>query len=413
MEKRLKVLVSAYACEPHKGSEPGVGWNWAKELSRFHEVWLITRTNNRIFIEEELSKQPIPNLQFAYVDLPRWIAFWKRGQKGLYLYYFLWQLIAYQKAKALHKHISFDVVHHTTFGSILLPTFMPCLKVPFIWGPVGGAELIPKSLRKNLTSKSRIYEKFRDLIVFMNYKLNPLTRISISRAKLILCRTKITLESIPSKYKIKSFTMVETGVNKEFIEGMAAESNSRDSQKILMAGRLLHLKGFDLGIKAFSKVQDKYPEAQLIILGSGPEEFRLKSLAQKQSEAKRIIFGKSIPRAKFLELLREAHIFLMPSMKEAGTWVLFEAMAAAVPVVCLDYSGPGDIVDDNCAIKVPVGPEQQVIRDLSAALDRLLGSKKLAKQIGTAGPRRLMDYYLWESKGDTAQRLYGEVLKEV
>lgn len=30
MPKKLKVLVNAYACEPDKGSEPGVGWNWAK-----------------------------------------------------------------------------------------------------------------------------------------------------------------------------------------------------------------------------------------------------------------------------------------------------------------------------------------------------------------------------------------------
>lgn len=35
MEKRLKVLVSAYACEPDKGSESGVGWKWVKQIARF------------------------------------------------------------------------------------------------------------------------------------------------------------------------------------------------------------------------------------------------------------------------------------------------------------------------------------------------------------------------------------------
>ena len=68
--KKLKVLVSAYACEPDKGSEPGVGWNWAKQIAHFHEVWVVTRTNNRPAIEERIEKNPDPNLHFIYVDLP-------------------------------------------------------------------------------------------------------------------------------------------------------------------------------------------------------------------------------------------------------------------------------------------------------------------------------------------------------
>jgi hypothetical protein len=44
--KRLRILVSAYACEPYKGSEQGVGWNWVLELSKTKDVWVITRSNN-------------------------------------------------------------------------------------------------------------------------------------------------------------------------------------------------------------------------------------------------------------------------------------------------------------------------------------------------------------------------------
>ena len=42
----MKILLSAYACEPNRGSEQGVGWSWAVELSKHHEVWVITRYNN-------------------------------------------------------------------------------------------------------------------------------------------------------------------------------------------------------------------------------------------------------------------------------------------------------------------------------------------------------------------------------
>ena len=49
-----RVLISAYACEPGKGSEPGVGWNWVKQISRFYETFVITRSNNKEAIEKEM-----------------------------------------------------------------------------------------------------------------------------------------------------------------------------------------------------------------------------------------------------------------------------------------------------------------------------------------------------------------------
>ena len=91
----MKLLISAYACEPGLGSEPGVGWNCVRQAARFHEVWVLTRKNNREPIENALKTVPLENVHFAYFDLPRWARFWKRGTRGLHLYYYLWQIGAY------------------------------------------------------------------------------------------------------------------------------------------------------------------------------------------------------------------------------------------------------------------------------------------------------------------------------
>jgi len=93
--KRMKVLISAYACEPDKGSEPGVGWNWGKQIAKFAEVWVITRSNNRESIERELHKNPVSNIHFVYYDVPKLLGFWKKKTRGLYPYYILWQIGAY------------------------------------------------------------------------------------------------------------------------------------------------------------------------------------------------------------------------------------------------------------------------------------------------------------------------------
>jgi hypothetical protein len=60
--RRLNVLLSAYACEPGRGSEPAVGWNTAVELASHHEVWVLTRANNRPQIEARLAGDPVPGL---------------------------------------------------------------------------------------------------------------------------------------------------------------------------------------------------------------------------------------------------------------------------------------------------------------------------------------------------------------
>jgi hypothetical protein len=57
----IKILMSAYACEPGKGSEPGVGWRWAIETAALnHEVWVITRTNNKAAITAGVAQHGKP-----------------------------------------------------------------------------------------------------------------------------------------------------------------------------------------------------------------------------------------------------------------------------------------------------------------------------------------------------------------
>src|SRR5205085_1855514 len=88
----VKVLMVAYACEPGQGSEPAVGWEWAHEaVAAGHEVWVITRRNNRGPIEAALGPG---SPKFEYVDLPRPFLWAKRrtGHLGLLGYYYFWQL---------------------------------------------------------------------------------------------------------------------------------------------------------------------------------------------------------------------------------------------------------------------------------------------------------------------------------
>ena len=60
----MKVLISAYICAPHRGSEPGAGWNWSLAAAEDNEVWVLTRERNRAAIEAEPGHAPSPTPAF-------------------------------------------------------------------------------------------------------------------------------------------------------------------------------------------------------------------------------------------------------------------------------------------------------------------------------------------------------------
>jgi len=151
----LNILLSAYACEPNKGSEPEVGWKWALALSkRGHQVYVITRKNNKNIIDEYLKKNSLDNLKFIYFDFPSWILKTIKGKSNAYAYFyiFLWQIGIFFAIKPVLKKIKFDFIHHVTFASLRFPSFLSLYNIPFIYGPVAGGDTIPFRLRKKFSN---------------------------------------------------------------------------------------------------------------------------------------------------------------------------------------------------------------------------------------------------------------------
>src|ERR1700735_1306722 len=99
----MRVLLSAYGCEPNKGGEPEVGWQRTVHMLPFaDEVWVITRSNNQPVIEAHPISRA-PGLHFIYYDLPRALLRFKKQRGFLPLYLILWQWGAYCEARRQHR----------------------------------------------------------------------------------------------------------------------------------------------------------------------------------------------------------------------------------------------------------------------------------------------------------------------
>lgn len=390
------------------GSEPGVGWNTARELVKQHRVWVITRDDNRPMIEAELARNPIPGLESVYCDIPcsQW---WKRGLQGVHLHYYLWQVRAYFVARKLHSKVNFDLVHHVTYVRYSSPSFLSLLPIPFVWGPVGGGESAPKAFWQDFSLRGKAYETLRSLARWLG-ECDPFVRLTARRSILAQATTVDTAKRLYEMGARHVEVLSQLGLSKEDITQLAQYATPDSPQvRFISIGRLLHWKGFHLGLRAFA--QANLPDdAEYWILGNGPEGERLQTLAEELGIAHQVKFWNELPRNETLQKLGECLALVHPSLHDSGGLVCLEAMAAGRPVVCLDLGGPAIQVTKETGFKVTAYSPEQAVHDLAEAMNCLAKNPELRIQMGQAGQKRVREEFAWEKKGQLLAQLYQEIL---
>lgn len=401
-----KILISAYACEPNKGSEQAVGWNIVLQLAQHNEVHVITRANNQNPINDFLSNNKGGNIIFHYYDTPKMFLSLKNKERGVYFYYILWQIGIIKMALRIAKENHFDYAYHLTFGSIWLPTFLWLLPAKFIWGPVGGGEAIPDTFIKTLSLKGRLLQYLRNLLKWTIY-INPLLMLSALKAKAILCRTPNTINTFPKFIRSKCSILTDGAIEKNIFT-FKANYNNKNLISLIATSRLIHTKNVSTIVKSVALIPDKY-KIKLIIVGSGPEEKNIKNLISKLNITERVELIQFISRQEVLNYLSNADIYLFGSLKEACNLSLLESMAIGLPVICLNWSGMSISTDDSCAIRLPVTDPEQMPKDMAAAIIKLIENPELRKQMGEAGRKRIKEVFNWEAKGRFMENLLKEL----
>ena len=408
MESQCKhtILVSAYGCEPLKGSEAGVGWNWMLQMAKTNYLHVITRANNQEVIEAHLPQDLKEKIQFHYYDTPNFIKKLKNKAKGLYFYYFCWQLGIIPLVRKILKQHKIDYTMHLTFGSMWMPTFPPLFKTSFIWGPVGGGDCEPKSFLKILPLKQRIIQSARYAMNALSF-LHPLIMFPATRAKVILVRTPNTANVIPRCFKNKTKIILETAME-DTIFLYKKKAQDKNDIKLITTGRLLPNKNILTAVKALQYLP-KDKNISLTIVGSGYQRAEIEEVAKTIDWGNNVNIIAEMPRQEVLHLVEQSDIFLFPSLREGGSWSLMEAMAIGLPVICLDWAGMSITTDDDCAIRLSVSNPEQMPKDIAAAIIKLIENPELRRQMGEAGRKRIKEVFNWEAKGCFMENLLKEL----
>lgn len=442
----MNILLSAFACEPCRGSEPEVGWNYARITGRKHNVTVLTEEHHKKGIQHYIAKTgECSSVRFIYIKAPMRELLFKKSKIAIFIYSFLWQIKAYFTARKLCNEYMFDIVHHVTYCVFRIPSFMFLLGIPFVWGPLGGGESAPHTFYryKYFGIGGLLKEYFR---IFSNsiLKRSPVIRRCAAKSSRILVTTCDTAGMFSDSVKKKIMVWPVNILGDETLQFkqdfcLSDRCNSRCSGKcetecdtsygnessdarktectagcipetaqgfnVVYAGQLLAWKGVHLALLGFARFAEKVPDATFTIIGKGNAERVLRKLAGKYFMENRISFKGWLDRKELFRQLADGDVFLFPSLHDSSPLVVAEAMLFSLPVICLNLGGPGFIVNGDIGIKIDAISQEQVINDIAAALYTLYCDKGLREKLSEKAGRFAMEY----SKDSNIEKMLEDV----
>lgn len=363
----MRILISAYACEPNKGSEQEVGWRWALNASKeYDKVIVLTRKNNRQNIETEIEKLDITNIDFKYFDLPKWASFWKKGGRGIQLYSYLWEVFSFFYLKKFYKKNEFDVTQRVTFVSYRFPSFLWYFGRKFVLGPVAGGERFPLAFLKIFSWKGRIKEVLR-IVAQRIALIDPLILLTLYKSNEIIAVTDETKSILPYFAQQKCIIKPAISIDKSDFQTNPMTDNAKPNDnklKLLYVGRLLEWKGLMLTLEALNQLPSNV-DYVFNIIGTGPDRKRLEAFSKSHNLD--VNFLGLIKREKLSEYYLSHDLFVFPSLHDSGGMVVLEAKAHNLKVLVSNFGGPKQFTSTNDVVLKDSKPKE-FIKTLSEVL---------------------------------------------
>jgi len=408
--RRSRVLMVAYACSPEHGSDPGVGWNRAIQSAKHSDTWVLCQENQfgpviRRYLQ---THGPIEGLHFEFVpEKPAAWLMWQIPGMG-WLSYNLWQRRALRVARRLHDQIDFDLAHQVTVISFREPGYLWKLGIPFVWGPVGGTHSYPWRFLGEAGVVFGLLECVRNVTNGLQLRFSRRVRRAGHEAAALLAANSTIQQDLTPIHGSAPIWMPEIGISE-----VAATSSAKRSPgkplRILWTGELRAPKGLSLLIKALARLPGDAPY-QLRVLGGGSSRGRWQRLARRTGVEEHTQWMGHLPRHEALQQRSWADLFVFSSLRDTTGTVVLEALAAGLPVVCLDHQGVHDVVTDQCGIKIPVTTPREVVQGLAEALLSLAHDRTKLEQLSDGALRRAQQY-LWSRQGEQIASVYRDVLR--
>lgn len=417
-----RILAIAYACNPYKGSEEGVGWGWVTALRDCH-VAVVAAEYHREDIERERAREPerYRNLEFHFVPAKPWhyrpTKRWRAIETSLLkpvmnLVYHAWQGDALRLARRLHAEAPFDLVHLITYVGFRFPGRFFRLGIPFVWGPIGGLENTPWRFLPSLGPKGCVYYLARNVVNTVQRLVLPGPRLALKRAgKGVIAATSSIQREIRRTYGVPSTVISEVGMTDLVVAASNPEGRNADEPlRLVWSGNHLPGKALPFLLEALRRL-DSGVRWNLDILGDGPMTESWRQLAERLGQSTRCRWHGRLSRSEALGVMAKGDVFVITSVYDLTSTVVVEALATGLPVICPDAFGFQDAVDETCGIRVPLRTVSIFVDGLAAAVLRIATDEVLRRRLA-AGTREKARDYLWTTKAGQIASVYRSALAD-
>jgi glycosyltransferase involved in cell wall biosynthesis len=399
-----RVLMIAYACDPNGGGEHLLGWGWAEAASKEFQVDLITTPRARAAVESRCLETGITP---HFVEGSAWLRKITEASGGSWCRKLAWQKRATRLALSLHQERRFQLVHQTTFHTFRVPFLASGLGVPGVWGPIAGGEHVPPGFECYLGS-ARLSEASRNLTNRLWLRLPSIQR-SLRQSKTLFISNHTTLEFLPSTVRSKCTVLPPNALRPED-ENCPPPGPKllSDTFKILYVGNCVATRAIPLVLDALK--ESAIEKFDFKVIGAGPALAGWRQRARELGMAERVHFLGKLPYQQLANYYSTADALVFPALRDSGGSAVLEAMARYLPVLCLDWGGPGEMVDQSSGIKVPVTTVPATVKAFAAGLLRLRDHPELRTELAQAARRRAESMFRWEAKRMLLEQTYQRLI---
>lgn len=215
----------------------------------------------------------------------------------------------------------------------------------------------------------------------------------------VIAVSNFTVDVLTERYMVArdKISLVQNGVNfRDYATGNASEGNAppKTGKQVVGIGRLVARKGFDALVRVWPRVLETNPDAQLVIIGDGPEAQQLRAQIEELTLEKCIQLLTDVSKTELIATLQSSDLFVMPNCTlpdgdtEGFGLVFLEAAAAGLACIGGAYGGATDaILHEKTGLLVDSKNDDL----LAGAIVRLLSDHDLRTTMGAAARQHAKD----------------------
>lgn len=413
------ILVLSYMLSPTKGSEFSVAWNYITQMSIDNKLTVLYGISGKHMgnveeMEMWAKEHPHQHIEFVPV-LPNKTANFlnwpNRHDLFVYTFYYayrVWQKQVYKKAQELIASEHFDLIHYVGMIGYREPGYLWKLGLPYVWGPISGANNPPWQLLKPMTLPGKLKHGFRTIANILQLHTSRRLRKALKATDVLLTATSENQASFQRIHHKDSICIPENVIERKIKLDMN-KFMSVKKYHLIIVGTLDARKSVITALKAVSLI--KYKERiHLDIVGDGPLINTLKIFAKENRLDELTTWHGKVTREEAISLFDRAHLHLITSVSEGNPTTIWEAMSCGVPTMSLDHCGMHDTLCDGAGILIPIAANyDECVQKVSNKIEYLLENPEEFLRLAKATIDRAQ-MYTWTQRRIFWNDLYDKLL---